>query len=120
MGCEKPGSRHCAHQVIMHTAVHICFFAFSALLALAAQAQSPRPLPTNSLAFHLQSLGRTVTKAEREVIEAALPLMQRHQIPTDYPLTSIRYDKKAREWVLVFDSRRPDGAFTIFLSGKDV
>jgi hypothetical protein len=103
----------------MHTTVQILFVALTALLVVPAPAQSPRPLPTNSLAFHLQSLGRAVANDEREVIKAALPLMQRHQVRTDYPLTSIRHDDKAKEWVLVFDSRHPDGAFTVFLLGKD-
>ena len=103
----------------MHTPIHILFVALSSVLCVTAQAQSPRQLPTNSLAFHLQSLGRPVAKEEREIIESALPLMQRHQVRTDYPLTSIRHDDKAKEWVLVFDSRHPDGAFTVFLRGKD-
>jgi hypothetical protein len=102
----------------MHTTLRILVIALAAFICVAAQAQSLRSVPTNSLAFHLQSLGRAPTKAEREVIEAALPLMQRHQVRTDYPLTSIRHDDKAKEWVLVFDSRHPDGALTIFLRGK--
>jgi len=80
---------------------------------------SQAPVPTNSLAFHLQSLGRRPTKHEREVIEAVLPLMQRHWVRTDFPLTSIRRDAKAKEWVLVFDTRHPDVAFTIFVRSKD-
>jgi hypothetical protein len=103
----------------MHTRLRILAIALTTLFAISAKAQAPRPLPTNSLAFHLQSLGRTPTRDEREVIEAVLPLMQRHQVRTDYPLTSIRRDDKAKEWVLVFDSRHPDGAFTVFLRGKD-
>jgi hypothetical protein len=67
----------------------------------------------------LQSLGRTPTKEEREVIEAGLLLMQRHRVRTDYPLIAIRRDEKAKEWVLLFDSRRADAALTVFMRGKD-
>lgn len=102
----------------MHKQLRILFIALAPLFAVHTHAQTPRPLPTNSLAFHLQSLGRAPTKEEREVIEAVLPLMQRHQVRTDYPLTAIRRDDKAKEWVLVFDSRHPDGAFTVFVRDK--
>jgi hypothetical protein len=81
--------------------------------------EQPRSIPTNSLAFHLQSLGRTPTVEEREIIEAALILMQRHQIRTDLPLRSIRRDAAKKEWVLAFDSHHPDGGFDLFLTGKD-
>jgi hypothetical protein len=84
----------------MHTQLRILALALLALFAVRAQAQAPRPLPTNSLAFHLQSLGRMPTKAERDVIEAALPLMQRHGCITDFPLRSVKYDDTKKEWVL--------------------
>jgi hypothetical protein len=102
------------------------FFALCVLISVVtviggtkAQAQSPGSTPTNSLAFHLKSLGRTPTAKEREIIEAALPLMQRHQLRTDFPLRSIRYDDKKKEWELHFAMGKPDAAFTIFLRAKD-
>src|SRR5438105_2787952 len=103
----------------MRTKLRIVATALLAIFAVTAQAQLRPAVPTNSLAFHLQRLGRTPTKDEREVIEAALQLMQRHQLRTDYPLRSIRRDDKAKEWVLLFESRHPDAAFTVFLRGKD-
>jgi hypothetical protein len=92
--------------------------ALTSLIGLTAQAQYSRMPPTNSLAFHLQSLGRTPTKEEHGIIEAALTLMQRHQLRTDYPLRSVRHDDKRKEWVLDFDSGVPDGAFLVFIRSK--
>ena len=83
-----------------------------------AAQKAPRIVPSNLLSFHLQSLGRTPAREEREVIEAALSLMQGYKIRTDSPLRSIRYDAKAREWKLEFDDRTLDGAFTIFMRDK--
>ncbi|MEY2407839.1 MAG: hypothetical protein QOF48_509 [Verrucomicrobiota bacterium] len=103
----------------MHTQLRILAIALLALFAVRAQAQALRPLPTNSLAFHLQSLGRMPTKAERDVIEAALPLMQRHGCSTDFPLRSVKYDDTKKEWVLFFDEGKPDAAFRVFLPHKD-
>ena len=100
------------------------------LLSLAfvfhARADSPASVPTNSLAFHLQSLGRTPTIEEREIIETALRLMQLHQVRSDYPLKSINHDTAKREWVLDFDGSHPkpnvfvtDSKFLLFLQAKD-
>jgi hypothetical protein len=84
-----------------------------------ASAESPRSVPTNSLAFHLQSLARVPSTEEREVIESALRLMQRYSIRSDYPLRSVSRDTARSEWVLVFDSRHPDAGFELFLTRKD-
>ena len=103
----------------MHTTLRILVVTLTAFVGVAAQAQTPRSVPTNSLPFHLQSLGRTPTKAEREVIEVALLLMQRHHCRTDYPLRSIKYDDTKKEWVLFFNEGKPDAAFWVFLPHKD-
>jgi len=79
---------------------------------------SPQRVPASLLDFHLQSLGRTPTGEQREVIEAALSLMQRYKIRTDSPLRSVRHNTKAREWMLDFDDGTLDGTFTIFLCDK--
>lgn len=91
-----------------------------------ASAESPRSVPTNSLAFHLQSLGRVPTTEEREVIESALRLMQRYLIRSDYPLKSVKRDTAKKEWVLDFDGSRPepnvsvsDSQYFLFLKNKD-
>jgi len=80
-----------------------------------AAPKAARIVPTNSLAFHLQSLGRSPSAEEREVIEAALALMVRYQIRTDSPLRSVWHDRKANEWLLHFENGDPNGTFTIFL-----
>jgi len=82
-------------------------------------AKPSRVVPTNSLAFHLQSLGRTPTEDERKVIERALELMQRYQVRSDPPLRSVRHDRKANLWHLHFDNGDPNGSFTIFLRNAD-
>ncbi len=82
-------------------------------------AKPQRLVLTKPLAFHLQSLGRTPTEDERKVIERALELMQRYQFPTDSPLRSVWYDRKAKLWYLDFDNGDPNGTFTIFLRDKD-
>jgi len=89
--------------------------AFGCLFTLDAGAQPSHSVPTNSLSFHLQSLGRTPTKEERQVIESALALMWRHGCRSDYPLRSIKHDAAAKEWVLLFDSGVPDGAFHLYI-----
>jgi hypothetical protein len=104
----------------MHIRLYTLAVSLGALLSLSAYAEPPRPVPTNSLAFHLQSLGRTPTKQEREVIEAALSLMQRHWgRTTDYPLRSIKYDDTKKEWVLFFNEGKPDAAFWVYLPHKN-
>jgi hypothetical protein len=87
-------------------------------LCLVPAAQSEVTIPTSSLAFHLQTLGRTPTPEERAVIEAALTLMRRNRVRSDYPLRTVDYDGTLEEWRLYFDSRHPDGAFTVFLRDK--
>ena len=77
-----------------------------------------KPVPTNSLAFHLQSLGRATTKQEQEVIAAALVLMHAYGLRTDFPLRAVKHDIKDNEWVLDFDSGYVDAAFSVFLTDK--
>ena len=83
-----------------------------------AVAQERHTVPTNSLSFHLQSLGRTPTIQERELIEAALVLMWRYDCRSDYPLRSIKHDDSKSEWILHFDSGVPDGGFNLYLRDK--
>jgi len=78
-----------------------------------------RGVPTNSLDFHLQSLGHSPTDEERQIIESALGLLRRYQVRSDSPLRSVRYDRNASEWILHFDNGDPDGTFTIFLRDKE-
>ena len=82
-------------------------------------ANPPRVVPTNSLNFHLQSLGRSTTEDERKVIERALELMRQYQVRSDTPLRSVWHDRKANEWVLDFDNGDPNGTFSIFLRDLD-
>jgi hypothetical protein len=103
----------------MHIRALIPALALSCLLALDGRSQSQQRPPTNSLAFHLQSLGRTPTKEEREVIEAALPLMWKHGCRSDYPLRSIKLDDAKNEWVLFFNSGVVDGAFWLYIHDKN-
>ena len=92
-----------------------------------SSADSPRSVPTNSLAFHLQSLGRVPSAEERKVIEAALGLMDRYAVRCDYPLKSIKRDNAKKEWILDFDGSNPkpnvfvsDSQYFLFLKNKDV
>jgi hypothetical protein len=98
----------------------------SLALVCYASAEPTQSVPTNSLAVHLKSLGRSPTVEEREIIKAALRLMQRHEIRSDYPLKSIKRDGAKKEWVLDFDGSKPrtnefvsDAQFFLFLQGKD-
>lgn len=118
-GCpiQLTHSRTASHT--MRIKLCILIVALNGFPILCSAAESLPPIATNSLAFHLQSLGGTPTKAEREVIEAALSLMQRYQFGKVFPLRSIRRDDTAKEWVLVFDSHHPDGALSVFLRNKD-
>jgi|SRR5690606_25886134 len=58
----------------------------------------------------------SVTELE-EVIKTADGLMRKYKIRTDYPLKTATYDKEKSEWILVFDSERPDAAFELFIAG---
>jgi len=100
--------------------------AFVAVLYLCAYATAESSPSTNSLAFHLQSLGRAPTAEEREIIEASLRLMERYEIRCDYPLKSVKRDAAKGEWVLDFDGSRPksgvfatDSQFFLFLRDKN-
>jgi len=63
-------------------------------------------------------LGPTPTQEERRVIEAALALMWRHGCRSDYPLRSIKH-QSPDQWVLLFDSGVPDGAFPAIYSRRE-
>ena|ERR1035441_286641 len=102
----------------MNMKVLILVLGFGCLFTVCADAQPPQSVPTNSLSFHLQSLGHTPTQEERQIIEAALTLMQRHGCRSDYPLRSIKHDETRKEWVLFFDSGVVDGAFHLYLRDK--
>jgi len=82
------------------------------------QTSSPST-PSNSLSFHLQSLGRRPSKEERQVIETALTLMKKYGCRSDYPLHSVKYDGAEKEWVLSFeDSDVSDAGIWLYLHDK--
>ena len=71
-------------------------------------------------------MGRTPTVEEREIIEAALRLMQHHKIRSDYALRTVKRDAAKKEWVLDFDGSHPkpdvfmtDSQFFLFLRDKN-
>jgi hypothetical protein len=99
----------------MNINVLILGLALGCLSILGVDAQPARAVPTNSLAFHLQSLGRTPTQEERQIVTSALALMWRQGCRSDYPLRSIKHDDTAKEWVLLFDSGVADGAFRLYV-----
>jgi hypothetical protein len=99
----------------MNTKALVLWLLFGCQFLFTAQAQTTQSVPTNSLSFHLQSLGRTPTQEERRVIEAALALMGRHGCRSDYPLRSIMHDESPSQWVLLFDSGVVDGAFHLYI-----
>jgi hypothetical protein len=103
----------------MRSAILLLTVAVGCLLAFGVYAGSQQRVPTNSLAFHLESLGRRSTQEERAVIERALTLMQRYDCRSDLPLRAINRDDTKREWVLLFDGGKPDFAFHLYLRDKN-
>ncbi len=94
--------------------IRVLFLAV-ALGCFPVAAQLRSSVPTNSLPFHLHSLGRTPTSQEREIVESTLALMWRHGCRSDYPLRSIKHDDGKKEWVLVFASDVADGGLDLYL-----
>jgi len=101
------------------TAILLLIITVGWFLGFGVRAGPQQPVPTNSLAFHLQSLGGTPTRPEHEVIERALTLMKRYGCRSDLPLREIKRDDNKKEWILFFDGGKPDFGFNLYIRDKN-